>query len=470
MHFFYRFLLIAGCLGLTLTAEAQLDSALIQRIDALFAFYDRSDGPGCALGIIRDGQLIYARGYGLANLDYDVPITADSKFYIASTSKQFTAACIALLVQQGTIRLDDDIRTYIPEIPDYGQVVTIDHLLHHTSGIRDYLALMNLSGRSFEDYFGMIDAIRIISRQRALNFAPGEEFLYSNSGYLLLAEVVNRVSGMSIRQFARKHFFDPLGMTNTFFNNDHQQVIKDRVVSYRPNWPHGYYQFIQHFDALGDGNLLTTVNDLYRWDQNFYTGQVGGSDFLTLLHTPGILNNGDTLNYAFGLRLDRYRGLPTVSHGGSMLGFRTQLLRFPEQRFSVIVLANVSNANPDALAYQVADLLLADQLAPRPAENRPAGGSNGNNNRPAFDASSINLSDYTGDYYSEELDATYHIFMENGALRFRIGYQEARPLSMVGSDRASALFGEFAFQRAEGRVTGFLLSSGRVKGLVFERQ
>ena len=335
-------------------------TALTDQVDALFAAWDRPDTPGCALGVIQDGRLVYARGYGLANLDYDLPITPDSVFYIASTSKQFVTASILLLAQSGKISLEDDVRTYVPELPQYDASITIRHLVHHTSGLRDYLTLMELAGKSHEDYFDLGDAIELLARQKALNFPPGEQFLYCNSGYALLAEIVKRASGQSLREFAQAQIFHPLGMHDTHFDDDRKMVVKNRVVSYGPRAGNGFQRYLKNFDAVGSGGLLTTVKDLYLWDQNFYHHQVGGGDLVSHLLTRGRLNDGKTLAYAAGLEHGAYRGLETVSHAGEMLGFRTQLLRFPTQRFSVICLANLETINPTGLARQVADIYLAD--------------------------------------------------------------------------------------------------------------
>jgi len=334
--------------------------ALTDQVDALFTAWDRPDTPGCALGVIQDGQLVYARGYGMANLDYDLPITLDSVFYIASTSKQFVTASILLLAQSGKISLEDEVRTYVPELPQYAALITIRHLVHHTSGLRDYLTLMELAGKSHEDYFNLGDAIDLLTRQKALNFPPGEQFLYCNSGYALLAEIVKRASGQSLREFAQAQIFYPLGMTSTHFDDDRKRVVKNRVVSYGPRAGNGFQRYFKNFDAVGSGGLLTTVKDLYLWDQNFYHHQVGGGDLVSQMLTQGRLNDGKTLAYAFGLEHGAYRGLKTVSHAGGMLGFRTQLLRFPDQRFSVICLANLETINPTRLARQVADIYLAD--------------------------------------------------------------------------------------------------------------
>jgi CubicO group peptidase (beta-lactamase class C family) len=344
------------------------------RIDNIFSEWDNIYSPGCALGVIKNGELIYTKGYGMGNLDYKIPLTVDSKFYIASTTKQFTAACIALLSIEGKLSLDDEVQKHIPELPKYQDKITVRNLIHHTSGLRDYLLLMRLSGKSFEDYFSIDDGIRLLSRQNGTNFSSGDEYLYSNSGYMLLAEIVNRVSGMTIRKYANQNIFQPLGMTNTFFNDDHSQVIENRVVSYHYQ-SNTLKRFVQNFDALGDGNLITTINDMYLWDQNFYHHKVGGKEFTDLILTQGKLNNGDTTNYAFGLIHGKYKGLKTVSHGGAFLGFRTEFIRFPKQNFSVIIFSNVSNFTPTSKTYQIADLLLNDQLTEIPKETKKVSNS-----------------------------------------------------------------------------------------------
>jgi CubicO group peptidase (beta-lactamase class C family) len=355
-------ILILGISTLSFNINAQVETDDQTRIDSLFKQWDSENSPGAVIGIIQEGKLIYTKGYGMGNLDYRIPLSADSKFYIASTSKQFTAACIALLSIEGKIRLDDEIQKYIPEIPNYGEKITIRNLVHHTSGLRDYLSLMYLSGKSFEDYFTIDDGIKLLTKQIDSNFSPGEEYLYSNSGYILLAEIVNRVSGMTIREYADKYIFQPLGMTNTFFNDDHSQITKNRVISYR-NQSGTLKRFVQNFDALGDGNLLTTVNDMYLWDQNFYHKKVGSKEFNDIMLTQGKLDNGDTLQYAFGLFHGKYKGLKTVSHGGGFLGFRTEFVRFPKQNFSVIVFSNVSDFSPAEKAYRIADILLENELS-----------------------------------------------------------------------------------------------------------
>jgi CubicO group peptidase (beta-lactamase class C family) len=377
------------------------------RVDSLFAEWDRADSPGCALGIIEDGQLIHKRGYGMATLEHDVPITSRTVFRIASTSKQFTATCIALLVEQGRIALDDDIRKYLPELSEYGYPITIRHLVHHTSGLRDYIELMELAGMHDQDFYTDDEVLEMLARQKALNFAPGEEYLYSNTGYYLLGVIVRRASGQSLRAFAEENVFRPLGMANTHFHDDHTEIVPQRATGYSPNAEKGkggYRIDETTLDIVGDGSVFTTVEDLSLWDRNFYRNRLGqGRDALIQqILTPGTLNNGDPLNYAFGLVIGDYKGLRMISHSGGFVGFRAEMIRFPEQKLSVICLANLSTIEPTRLARQVADIYLADQLEEGP-ETR-------------FLAETWFLDDRAGVYWSATSGMVMELSLQNGKL------------------------------------------------------
>jgi CubicO group peptidase (beta-lactamase class C family) len=347
---------------------------LTDRVDKLFSRWDRKDSPGCALGIIRDGEFVYRRGYGMADLEYDIPITSRSVFRIGSTSKQFTAMCIALLEEEGKLSPEDDIRKHLPEMPWYGKPVTIRHLLHHTSGIRDYLMLATLRGDRDDDYYVDGEVLTLIARQKALNFSPGEEFLYSNSGYFLLGQIVERACGKSMRDYARENIFQPLGMSATHFHDDHAEIVKNRASGYMPDKEGGFRISMTTLDMIGDGGIFTSVDDLLLWDRNFYNNRLGlrSPELLQLLQTPDRLNGGKTLTYAWGLGVDTYRGLKIVAHGGSFVGFRAEMIRFPEQRFSVIVLANLGTINPSSLARRVADIYLDDVMTRDPGAEKPA--------------------------------------------------------------------------------------------------
>jgi len=344
--------------------EGTPDSSITSRVDKFFEKWDKPDSPGCALGIVKDGQLIYKRGYGMANLDYNIPISPKSVFDIASISKQFTAMSILLLAKQGKLSLDDEIQKYLPELPRYQSPITIRHLVHHTSGIRDYYDLFIFAGMFYTDvHLTDDDFLGLIARQKELNFKPGEEYLYNNSGYFLQGLIVKRVSGKSLREFAEENIFKPLGMNNTYFHDDRTSVVRNRVTGYEARRNGGFAVDIQNNESVGDGNLFTSVEDLFLWDQNFYNNKLGGgADLIREQLSTGMLNNGEKTTYAFGLQVEEYKGLKRVRHGGGGSGFRTLMIRFPEQNFSVICLCNETGIGVPGLANQVADIFLADQL------------------------------------------------------------------------------------------------------------
>ncbi len=351
-----------------LCCTAILSTALIpddrsDLVDQLFQKWDLPDSPGAAVGVIHHGDLIYSKGYGLANLDHGIPLDDHSVFYMASESKQFTAACIALLAQEGELSLNDDIRMYLPELPQYPHAVTIRHLIHHTSGIKDYLALMAIGGKNFGDVFTEHQVMDLIASQPKLNNVPGDKYVYSNSGYFLLSQIISKITGKSLREFAQERIFGPLEMTQSVFHDDYRMIIPGRVTGYDRDGDGFVLNAMQNFDNVGSGGLRSCVVDIAKWDQNFYTGKVGGKKLIETIRTRGKLNDGTQLPYAFGLLIDRYKGLSVNRHGGAMNGFRTHVLRFPEQEFTVICLANISELEPASLTEQVAELYLQDELS-----------------------------------------------------------------------------------------------------------
>lgn len=334
------------------------------RVDAVFGPMATPTTPGCALSVMKDGRSVYQKGYGMANLEYDIPITPGSVFHVASLSKQFTAFAVSLLVAEGAVSWEDDIRKYVPEVPDFGEVITLRHLVNHTSGIRDQWDLLGMAGWRFEaDVITQGDVLDITSRQTALNFPVGTEYLYSNTGFTLLAVVVERVSGRTLREFARQRIFEPLGMAGTRFHDDHNTIVRNRAYGYAPIREGGYRISIPDFDVVGATSLHTTAADMALWDSNFYTAAVGGRSLVDQMLRRGILRSGDTIDYALGLIHGSHRGLPTVGHAGADAGYRSNYLRFPDQGTSIAVLCNSSNSNPGRLATQVADILLADVVA-----------------------------------------------------------------------------------------------------------
>jgi CubicO group peptidase (beta-lactamase class C family) len=345
-------------------SPGELSAPETARIDSVFQKFAGPASPGCALGVVRDNRLVYEHGYGMASIELHVPITPRTVFDLGSVSKHFTAASIFLLAEQGKLSIDDDIHKYLPELPNYGHPVTIRQLLHHTSGIRDYIDLLSMAGTQEEEVTTGADALAIIARQKELNFTPGQRVLYSNSGYFLLSQIVQRVAGVPLRQFAAERIFRPLGMTSTQILDDHTKIIPSRAVSYAPRKGGGYRLEIANWEQTGDGAVQTTVGDLARWDRNFYHPLVGGKRLIEDLETTGVLNDGRKIPYAAGLIVDRYRGLRRVEHSGVWAGFRANFLQFPDQRVSVFTLCNVANGNPGAKGQAVADILLAGEFVP----------------------------------------------------------------------------------------------------------
>jgi CubicO group peptidase (beta-lactamase class C family) len=352
--------LILVCAG---GAKAEEPGGESDRVDRLFADWDKPTSPGCAMAAMRDGRTIYERGYGMADLDHDVKISPTTVFHVASVSKQFTAAAILMLAQDGKISLDDPVRKYLPELPDLGGPITLRQLLHHTSGLRDQWELLTLAGWRYSlDLITDADILALLSRQKALNFAPGSKHLYSNSGYTLLAQVVKRVSGQSLRTYTSTRLFAPLGMSQSHFRDDHAEIVKQAAYGYTAGLD-GLKLSITNFDTVGATSLLTTVRDLALWDENFYTARVGGRALIDQMQERGSLNDGTRLSYAAGLEIGKYRGLNIVSHAGSDAGYRANLIRFPDQHFSVAVLCNLASTNPGALSRKIADIYLASALS-----------------------------------------------------------------------------------------------------------
>jgi len=464
---------------LAVATESHAQDKKTAAVDEVFSDLTKTGSPGCALGVYRDGKIVYSKGYGLANLEENVAITPQSVFDIGSTSKQFTAASILLLEKQGKLSISDDIRKYLPELPDYGQKITVLQLLNHTSGLRDYLTLMELAGINIDGVTTDEDALQMIVRQKALNFASGSDWLYSNTGFFLLSVIVKRVSGKSLREFAGENIFTPLEMTHTQYRDDHTSLIANRAMAYDVKEKGGGYSLdVSYFEQTGDGAVHTSVEDLQKWDENFYNGRIGGKDFLTEIQEVGKLNNGKLLLYAKGLHIEDYRGLHTVSHGGSWGGYRAELLRFPEQHFSVACLCNVESANPSKRAHQVADVFLGELMKPRSAAPQT---EERNGFIDKVEMRSDDMSAFAGDFWSDELRVTYRLENVKGRLMLNV-------IGADGTRRATSISGKelvpgmhdifrtpnqkftFHFSRdAKGEVNGFTLDAGRTRGLVFGR-
>lgn len=340
------------------------------KVDEIFAEWRSQESPGCTVAVAENGRTLLSRAYGMADLEHDVPITASTVFEAGSVSKQFTAAAALLLVQQGKLSLSDDVRKYVPELPDHGRPITIEHLIHHTSGLRDWGSIAWLQGwprgTRIHTHAHMLD---IASRQKELNYEPGAEFAYTNTGYNLLAVIVDRVSGQSFAEFSKKNIFEPLGMKRTQWRDDFTRVVKGRAVAYVKE-DDSFHSRMPFENVHGNGGLLTTVEDLLLWNENFVHGKVGGPALIEAMERRGRLNDGREIEYAGGLFIGTYEGLKEISHDGATAGYRAFLARYPEQRLSVALLCNHGGINPDELGHRTAGLFLAGKkpaAAPAPA-------------------------------------------------------------------------------------------------------
>lgn len=430
-----------------------LDPALALRVDSIYSRFTAPGSPGCALGISRGGSYT-TRGYGLASIELGVPITPSTVFDIGSVSKQFTAMAVVLLAQDGKLSLDDEIQKFVPEVPRYAAPVTIRQLLHHTSGLRDYIDILGWSGIGDEAVTTDADALRAISRQKATNFAPGSEFLYSNSGFFLLSVIVKRASGVSLRDFAARRVFAPLQMTHTQYVDRHEMIVPGKAGSYGQGAGGEFVLALANWEQTGDGAVNTTVEDLFKWDRNFETGTVGGEVGLREMQTAGVLTGGKSITYALGLTVDSLRGARRVSHGGAWAGFRAHLLRFPDQKVSLISLCNLSTSNPGLLNQRVAELLLAGTLGPaepftafRPSSTEP------------FRPPPETLAGMTGTYHSDELLADWVVTVRGDSVLVRPGLGAELPLRPTGPGIFNAFGTRVGLVRTGDRVTGLTLDN-----------
>lgn len=445
-----------------------LETDQVTAIDKVFQRWDRLTSPGCAVAVYRGGQMVYGKGFGSANLEHRVPIKTDTVFRIASTSKQFTAACVILLEMDGELSLTDDVRKWIPELPEYSEPILIEDLLHHTSGLRDYLQLLYWVGYSDEADVSEEVVFDLVTRQRGLNHLPGEAHSYTNTGYFLLSLLVERVSGDSLRKFAERRIFKPLGMQHTFFNDDAREVIPNRATGYERGWLRGAFRISEtRLELVGDGAVFTSVEDLLLWDQNFYQPKLGGETFIQRMVEPAVLRNGEVLDYASGLGIDTWRGQPVVAHGGAFVGFRAQMMRFPEKRTTIVCLSNRADFDPTSRCHEVAEVLFNG------LENEAEGGrEEGSRLDPGEDDSlpAREPEACAGRYTSEELGVSWS-FRVAGEHLYLEGFRE-KPQRMKINKRGTwtGAGGEFRFfVDSEGKVQRFVLSGGRAHGIEFER-
>jgi CubicO group peptidase (beta-lactamase class C family) len=426
------------------------------RVQQVFTRFDAAASPGCAVGVSLNDEPVLTAAYGYADLEHDVHITPDTVFEAGSVSKQFTAMAVLLLAQQGKLSLDDNVRKYIPELPEYQAPITIRHLLNHTSGLRDWGSLEAIAGwpRTTRAYTHD-HVLEILSRQKALNYTPGAEYSYTNSGYNLAAILVTRVSGKPFAQFSKEQIFQPLGMTSTQWRDDFRRIVKNRAIAYEQRG--GTLRQLMPFeDVHGNGGLLTTVGDLLKWNANFATAKVGGKELVALQQVQSKLNDGRTISYALGLFVEYHQDFNEVSHSGTTAGYNAWLGRYPDKRISVAILCNSSAANGTQLGRSVADVYLG--LAPHRVISDPL-------QTLPFPVSAERLASYAGTYYNDEIETMLTVAVEDGRLVIHRRPADVIRLSASGSDAFSSSLGTVRFLGNE-----LSIHESRVWDLRFQRR
>jgi CubicO group peptidase (beta-lactamase class C family) len=455
------------------------DGAVDRKIDEFFSVYN-SATPGAAVAVVKDGKTVFKKGYGMANLEYDVPVTPKTVFNAASVSKQFTAFAVYLLEKQGKISFEDDIRKYLPEVPDFGKTVKIKHLLAHTSGLRDQWAILTLAGWRMDDVITTEHVLKMIGRQKRLNFEPGSAYSYSNSGYTLLAELVRRASGKTFAAYARENIFEPLGMTETRFYDDFEKIVKNRADSYESE--NGVYEKrnLNHSN-VGATSLLTTVEDLGKWALNLEKPVVGDADLIKRFNQPSLLDNGqpvvlavidgETSYHAKGQFTRNYRGVNLLNHTGHIAGYRAYLVRFPDHLLSVVILGNDESLPAFKIGLEIAGLYLGNELGKRKiipeAESRQTAESG--SNKPF----NPDLKDFAGDFYNGELATAYTVKEAAGKLYLRHSRLSDVELTETAKDKFSGKIEfpvEVEFVRNGGNsITAFKVSNFGAKNVLFEK-
>ncbi|GAB4527682.1 MAG: hypothetical protein OHK0046_45760 [Anaerolineae bacterium] len=435
-----------------------------QQVDQLFEQWATPHSPGCRVAVVQHGEVIYAQNYGMASLEHHIPISEETVFYIASVAKQITAACVGILIDRGQVGYQDDIRQYFPELPDYGQRIEVQHLIHHTSGLRDYLELALVTGWQPDNLYTQAESLNRVFQQRGTNFAPGAEYLYSNTNYLLLAELVARVSGLPFEQFAAQEVFAPLGMTARYRAST-GEIIPHRASGYAP-LPNGGYEITSNsLTSMGSGGAWATVDALVKWDANFYHNRLNNhSDtLLALLQrcTPPAQQAG-VVPYAFGLMHSTYRGLPTIRHAGAFKGFCAQYLRFPAQALTIICCANVFEFPITPKTTAIAEIFLADEFTePAPPET-PATAP-----LPApVTLEPAQLAAVEGVYFASELTLAVRLYVKDGQLMIQGAQGGALPLTAYAPDTFGIGMVRLLF---DAKYSGFTWRGDRVRQIHFDK-
>ncbi len=473
-----------GTYQLAVLRLEEMGATVEHKLDQLFSYWNdehHQQKPGVAVAVVKEGKSIYRKAFGLANLEYNIPLSSSSVFDIASLAKQFTGMAIAMLVEQKKLLLTDNIRKYLPEVPDVGQIITVENLLHHTSGLRDFAGMMGMS--AYTDPLTSNVVLDILKHQQSLNFPTGEAFEYSNTNYVLLAIIVERITNMDFSSWMKEHIFEPLEMTNSFANSNPYRLVQGRAMGYNSEGEKIHYMQNNGMSLIGSSAVYSTLDDLIGWVKNFDDAKVGGKGVLSMIHRKGTLANGDSIDYCFGLSETDYQGIKMYEHSGSTpSGFRTLIARFPDHELSFIVLSNWGNVDPISMfGIPMIEILLKDHLQPPPPseeeEIMEVPNEQVSSEIPARSGEAalvVEPEEYVGDYFSPELRVLYRINKSDEKLILSYPRFGEQWLEMSETDKCelpSGLFSQFEFQRGDhGEIIGFLVSTNHgARNIVFEK-
>jgi len=467
--------LTAVSIFISISVSAQSSNDFIkQKINDLFKEFDNQNSPGAAFVIVKDGKIFYKKEYGIANLEYGIPIKSNSIFHIGSVSKQFTAFSILLLEDQKKLSLDDDTRIYLPELNDFGKTIKIRHLIHHTSGLREIEGLLQLCGISTADLIEEEQLMRLIFQQKELNFNSGDEIEYCNTGYILLVKIVEKITGESFSQWTKRNIFQPLGMVNSQFYEDCTEIVKNRAYPY---WiPEGEKKLIKgilNYSYVGPTSVFTTSDDMAKWLKNFTQSKVGNEQIINkMLFETDTLSNGEFLDYGYGIGVTLHKGHKVILHSGHDAAYRAADLYFPEHKLGIAILSNFYSINPMEYGYKMADMFLEDKTVSHQSEDKkPTAMETESNGKLSIQTN--NLKEYEGKYYSNELQITYDLKLQDTTLILTFWRNEDVVLTPKQNDHFTGnqwWARSINFSRNEhNEIIGFKLTSGRVRNLKFQK-
>lgn len=451
-------------------AVAQLSNIQQKKIDSLFLEWNQPNHPGGVIGIQQGNKISYLKAFGLASLDYLVPNNTGTLFNIASVSKQFTSFGILLLEKEGKLSIDDDIHKFLPELPYFGSKITIRHLMHHTSGLRSFHSLLATAGWRNDDGRTNADILGFMKRQKSLNFEPGEKYLYCNTGYLLMAYIIERVTGKKFEKWMKANVFEPLEMHQTYVEGDYTNIEPGNATSYSGSSKNGFKRSVDYWSYVGSGNIHTTVTDLLKWMRNFSSPKNEYEAIFEKLQTRDVFNNGEINNYALGVVVNDYHGYKRVSHGGSIGGYRSSVLTFPDEELSIVVLTNFSSSRISGKVNKIVDDLL--EIKPEGAEkieSAPTSVIKGS----SFSASLKQLKEYAGLFYSVELETFYTLYVKDNQLMGHHPRHGDFNIEVISEEKLkadlSALNQIEISRNKKGEVIGLFISNSRAKKLWFEK-